>query len=82
MQKGTRGGKLLASRARVKNVPQIDIDLKKCTGCGFCVEFCNRGVLALQEGHVVVVGLDKCTECRLCEIRCPEPAILVIASDG
>ena len=57
----------------------IDIDLRKCTGCGICVEFCSHGVLALVAGHVEVVGLDKCTVCRLCELRCPEPAILVTA---
>ncbi len=56
---------------------RIDIDLKKCTGCGICVEFCSHGVLALVAGHAEIVGLDKCTVCRLCELRCPEPAILV-----
>ncbi len=58
----------------------IQIDLEKCTGCGICVEFCTRGVLALLGGHAEAVALDKCTVCRLCELRCPEPAILV--TDG
>jgi len=61
----------------VRDITQIDIDLKKCTGCGICVEFCSRGVLALNAGYAEVVRLDRCTVCRLCELRCPEPAIIV-----
>jgi 2-oxoglutarate ferredoxin oxidoreductase subunit delta len=69
------------STARAKKVRRIDIDTEKCTGCAICVEFCTRGVLALEDGHAAVINLDRCTECRLCELRCPEPAILVIASE-
>jgi NAD-dependent dihydropyrimidine dehydrogenase PreA subunit len=68
------------SGTKTTDATSVEIDLRKCTGCGICVEFCNHGVLALVGGHAEVVGLDKCTGCRLCEIRCPEPAILVRAS--
>jgi 2-oxoglutarate ferredoxin oxidoreductase subunit delta len=67
--------------AKAKKVARIEIDPTKCTGCGICVEFCSRGVLVLEEGCAAVVALEKCTLCRLCELRCPEPAILVTASE-
>jgi 2-oxoglutarate ferredoxin oxidoreductase subunit delta len=67
------------SGTKTTDATYIEIDLRKCTGCGICVEFCSHEVLALVAGHAEVVGLEKCTVCRLCELRCPEPAILVTA---
>jgi 2-oxoglutarate ferredoxin oxidoreductase subunit delta len=66
------------SAKRAKNAVAIQIDLKKCTGCGICVEFCHRSVLALIEGHAGIVKPEKCTVCRLCELRCPDVAIIVM----
>jgi len=44
------------------------------------VEFCPTKVLAMQDGTAVVVDLDRCTACNLCDLRCPDFAITVIPS--
>ena len=47
-----------------------------CKGCNICVAFCPKEVLALDaEEKVVIVRLDACTFCGLCELRCPDFAI-------
>lgn len=62
----------------------IHVIAERCKGCGFCVEFCPRGVLKEAEGfnrrgyhppEVVRSGL--CAECHFCELLCPEFAIFV-----
>lgn len=46
-----------------------------CKGCGICVAFCPKNVLALEEQKVKIVDIDVCTKCGLCELRCPDYAI-------
>jgi len=59
-------------------VRKIDIFRAWCKGCGICVAFCPRGVLAIdEEGYPFVKDLDACTGCGWCEIRCPDFAITV-----
>ena len=51
------------------------IDLKRCTGCGWCVAACPPGVLSLQvvawRKHAVLHDEQGCTGCSQCERRCP-----------
>ena len=56
---------------------RIEINSKWCKGCGFCVEFCPKGVLVMRRGLPVVEDLDGCTACDLCEMMCPDFAIKV-----
>ncbi len=49
-----------------------------CKGCRICVEFCPKDVLTLEDdGKVVARDVESCTECGLCEIRCPDFAIII-----
>jgi 2-oxoglutarate ferredoxin oxidoreductase subunit delta len=66
---------------------QVTIDKESCKGCGLCVAFCAKQVLAIssglnQAGHhpvEVVVGDAEagCTACSRCALMCPDAAITV-----
>ncbi|MFT5875222.1 MAG: 2-oxoglutarate ferredoxin oxidoreductase subunit delta [Clostridium sp.] len=59
---------------------EIEITLKKerCKGCGICVAFCPKNVLALDTlGKIFVINEDACINCGQCELRCPDYAIYV-----
>ncbi len=55
-----------------------------CKGCGLCVHFCPRQVLALGDkfnaaGYRVVgiIAPENCNGCTFCAIMCPDLAIKV-----
>lgn len=56
---------------------KLVVDPKWCKGCGICVAFCPKGVLALEKEKVVIANPDNCIKCALCEMRCPDYAIWV-----
>ena len=65
---------------------EIHVIGERCKGCGWCVEFCPRGVLMESEEwnrrgyHFPEVTPGKgeaCAECHFCELLCPEFAIFV-----
>ena len=56
----------------------ITIKMARCKGCGICVAFCPKQVLALDElGKVQVKNGEACIACGQCELRCPDYAIFV-----
>jgi 2-oxoglutarate ferredoxin oxidoreductase subunit delta len=49
-----------------------------CKACGICVEFCPTHVLERgQGGYAVVAHPNKCISCDLCELLCPDFAIML-----
>lgn len=62
----------------------IHINVNRCKGCGFCVEYCPKDVLKLSDEFNVkgyhppyVAQEDDCIYCQLCEAICPEYALFV-----
>ncbi|MBE0477567.1 4Fe-4S dicluster domain-containing protein [Candidatus Aerophobetes bacterium] len=66
---------------------KIEIDVERCKGCGFCVEFCPRNLIYLnfdfnKMGYHPAVFKEKregrsCTGCGICALVCPDTAITV-----
>jgi len=64
---------------------EVQVIPERCKGCGFCIEFCPRDVLAESKefnskGYhpPEIADIDSCVYCQLCELICPEFAIYVI----
>ena len=53
---------------------ELVVNTEWCKGCGICVAFCPKGVLALED-KVKIVNRDACILCGQCEQRCPDYAI-------
>jgi 2-oxoglutarate ferredoxin oxidoreductase subunit delta len=54
-----------------------------CKGCGICVAFCPKQVLALgSDGKARVVAEEACINCGFCEPHCPDFAIMVVPPNG
>ena len=68
-----------------KEVKSIIIDEQLCKGCDICVELCGKEVFEVSEtinrlGYYipVPVRIDDCTGCLICELICPEIAVILI----
>ncbi|WP_459998369.1 4Fe-4S dicluster domain-containing protein [Paradesulfitobacterium aromaticivorans] len=55
---------------------QIAIDSRACKRCGICQGLCPQAVYSLaKDGSPEVTNPERCTYCRLCDLRCPDFAI-------
>ncbi len=66
----------------IKDVATLKLDGDKCSGCGFCLNVCPRGVLTLQDRKAAIRQKDACIECGACAKNCPSGAISVRAGVG
>jgi 2-oxoglutarate ferredoxin oxidoreductase subunit delta len=71
-----------------RKAKKIAIDPKMCKGCHICIAVCPHSVLKASDvvdnrGFYlpVVDDLDACRVCGLCEMGCPDFAIVVVAED-
>ena len=68
-------------------MPEIQIALERCTGCGLCVDFCPVEVFDLValngSGRMVAQAtrVENCWACDTCVGQCPQGAIRVIESE-
>lgn len=68
---------------------EIHILEERCKGCGICVDICQAEVLELsQEANDQGIHVphsqnpDKCLNCGMCEMFCPDFAIYVRVLDA
>ena len=60
---------------------EIIINHEWCKGCGICVAFCPKQVLAMnKQDKSEAAKPNNCTACKMCELRCPDLAIAVITN--
>jgi 2-oxoglutarate ferredoxin oxidoreductase subunit delta len=76
----TKGHILFSEAIMIKGA--VAIEVERCKGCAFCVEFCPTKVLALSSAFNSkgyhpphVVAPEKCSGCDLCGMYCPDFAI-------
>ena len=75
--------------AKKKKEIFIYIDEKLCKGCDICVELCPKDVFTIseqinQQGYYIPIptSIDDCTGCMLCELICPELAVILKIKEG
>ena len=57
-------------------LPPLNIFLHWCKGCNICIAFCPNKVLEPdRDGKPIVAHPEKCTQCAICWLHCPDFAI-------
>jgi len=51
----------------------VKVNLKKCTGCGSCVDICPVQAIDIKKDKAVIS--DECVECGACINECPNEAL-------
>lgn len=60
----------------------IEIDQKKCNGCGQCAFLCPEGAIQMVEGKAQVVGEFLCDGLGACIGECPVGAIKIVEKNA
>ena len=76
---------MTAVKKHKKSVKLIEINKNYCKGCDICIEFCPTDVFEKsgklnRKGYYVpdVVHIEDCNGCRICDLLCPDFAIVII----
>jgi heterodisulfide reductase subunit A len=63
------------SRRRGRGAAFAEIDEKKCSGCGICIELCPYNAIRKDELGISRADSSLCGGCGVCAASCPERAI-------
>ncbi len=68
----------------VKAGSKVEVNREECTGCGLCVESCERKALKIDTvtNHYGVYPvrqqIEVCGSCGTCYYLCPEPGAITL----
>lgn len=66
----------------IEEAPTLELDEKKCIGCGLCTLVCPHRILTHSENKAAIVDPGGCMECGACAQNCPVEAITVSPGVG
>lgn len=66
----------------LKNVVTLELNEKKCTGCGMCLDVCPHNVFQMNGKSAHIIDHDACMECGACSQNCPAGALSVQSGVG
>lgn len=73
----------MAEPKKKRGVPLILVNEAWCKRCGICINFCPTKVFDVREDGLPLVNRrNDCIWCNLCEVRCPDFAILLKAEQA
>lgn len=55
------------------------LDLKKCSHCLICVNFCPEDAIKAKEGKISHIDYKYCKGCGICAKECPQKAIDMVS---
>jgi len=61
-------------------IPEIEVNHDKCSGCGACIALCSYDAIKLEkseEGSVAIIDDLKCKRCGVCVAACPAGAVTI-----
>ena len=60
----------------------IEIDEKRCNGCGQCVITCAEGALTIIDGKAKVISDNLCDGLGACLGECPQDALKIVEREA
>ena len=60
----------------------IEIDQKKCNGCGLCASACHEGAIGMVDGKAALLKDDYCDGLGDCPPACPTGAISFVEREA
>lgn len=56
-----------------KGLPPLNLYLHWCKACNICIAFCPQDVFDPdRDGKPIVARPEKCTQCAICWLHCPD----------
>jgi ferredoxin len=65
-----------------EDVITLELDTRRCNGCGLCVAVCPHAVFRLEQKRATLADRGACMECGACARNCEPGAIRVRAGVG
>ena len=72
---GSKAAENRFSHRRGRGAAFAEIDEKKCSGCGICIELCPYNAIRKDELGIARADSSLCGGCGVCAASCPERAV-------